>query len=103
MTDLPTRDTFTQCLNDAFTIRVDDSTNVSVALIEVSPLPERSPGTGDSKPRREPFSLVFRGPKEPLLPQRIYRFEHGSLGDLDIFIVPIGPDDEGMRYEAVFN
>lgn len=48
------------------------------------------------------FSLVFRGPREPVLPQRIYRFEHAALGALEIFIVPIGPDEQGMRYEAVF-
>ena len=45
-----------------------------------------------------PFSLVFRGPGEPLLPQRIYRVEHPALGALDLFLVPIGPG----RYEAIF-
>jgi len=24
------------------------------------------------------------------------------MGDLDLFLVPIGPDGEGMRYEAIF-
>jgi hypothetical protein len=103
MTDLPTRDTFAECLNSTFTIRVDESSSFSMTLIEVSPLPERSPGTGTAPMTRAPFSLVFRGPKESVLSQRIYSFEHESLGELDIFIVPIGPDDEGMRYEAVFN
>jgi hypothetical protein len=36
------------------------------------------------------------------LPQRIYRLEHAALDPLEIFIVPIGPDAEGMRYQAVF-
>jgi len=45
-----------------------------------------------------PFSLVFRGPSEPLLPQRIHRLEHPTLGALDLFLVPIGPG----RYEAIF-
>lgn len=36
-------------------------------------------------------------------PQRIYRFEHGSVGSFDIFIVPIGPDAGTMQYEAVFS
>ncbi|MBV9336790.1 MAG: hypothetical protein JO243_12975 [Solirubrobacterales bacterium] len=51
---------------------------------------------------RSPFSLIFRGPLEPLLPQGIHRLEHGQLGTLDLFLVPIGPDQAGMRYEAVF-
>ncbi len=58
------------------------------------------PGGSD---RRQPFSLVFRGPAEPLLAQRIWRLEHTDLGALDIFLVPIGGDEKGMRYEAVFS
>lgn len=51
---------------------------------------------------RTPFSIVFRGPFEPVLPQRIYKFEKEDLGTFEIFIVPIGPDETGMQYEAVF-
>ena len=51
---------------------------------------------------REPFSIVLRGPAEPLLPQRIYRLEHDELGPLELFLVPIGQDADGTRYEAVF-
>lgn len=50
-----------------------------------------------------PFSLIFQGPSEPLLSQRVYSFRHPLLGGLDIFIVPIGRDDTGVEYEAVFN
>jgi hypothetical protein len=59
------------------------------------------------KPRpgqpRPPFSLVFRGPMQPILPQRIYPLRHQALGAVDVFLVPIGPDAAGQRYEAVFN
>jgi hypothetical protein len=54
-------------------------------------------------PRRSPFSLIFRGPFRPQLVQRIWPLEHAALGRLEIFLVPIGPDAAGMRYEAVFN
>ncbi|MFN7117495.1 MAG: DUF6916 family protein [Saprospiraceae bacterium] len=27
---------------------------------------------------------------------------HPNIGELYIFLVPLGPDAEGMRYEAVF-
>jgi hypothetical protein len=61
---------------------------------------EPHPGT-----RVEPFSAVFRGPRDPVLPQRIYRVEHDGIGTLEIFLVPVGPDPKqgGMLYEAVFN
>jgi hypothetical protein len=51
---------------------------------------------------REQFSLVFREPSGVVLPQMIYRVEHDELGAFELFLVPIGPDAEGMRYEAVF-
>jgi hypothetical protein len=51
---------------------------------------------------RSPFALHFRGPREPVLPQAIYRLDHESLGTLEIFIVPTGPDGGDMRYEAIF-
>ncbi len=55
------------------------------------------PGAG-----REPFSLLFRGPRSPFAPQGTYRLEHDGLGRLELFLVPLGPDSTGMRYEAIF-
>ena len=52
---------------------------------------------------RQPFSLLFRGPTEPVLTQRLYTLDHGGLGTVEIFIVPVGPDADGMCYEAVFS
>ncbi len=51
---------------------------------------------------RAPFSLVFRGPHHVVLQQRIYRVDHAELGTFDLFLVPIGPDRAGMRYQAIF-
>jgi hypothetical protein len=34
---------------------------------------------GVSNPHQEQFSLLFRGPAEPLLPQHIYPVEHDQL------------------------
>jgi hypothetical protein len=52
--------------------------------------------------RREPFSLLFRGPRSPYALQGNHRLEHDQLGTLELFLVPLGPDAAGMRYEAVF-
>ena len=60
------------------------------------------PAAVGPKARREPFSLVFRGPRSPWARQGIYRLEHDGLGSFDLFLVPLGPDGAGMRYEAVF-
>ncbi|MCP4379320.1 MAG: hypothetical protein GY794_24510 [bacterium] len=48
------------------------------------------------------FSVIFHGPVEPLLPQRIYQLENDRMGQLALFLVPLGPDSRGMRYQAVF-
>jgi hypothetical protein len=37
-----------------------------------------------------------------VLPQRIYRLEHEQMGPLELFIVPVGPDGDGLGYEAIF-
>jgi hypothetical protein len=56
---------------------------------------------GQSEQRRA-FSLRFLGPPRPILPQAIYRLDNPAMGALEIFLVPLGPYDGGMRYEAVF-
>lgn len=51
---------------------------------------------------REPFSLIFVARDPRVLPQRIYRLEHNDLGELDIFLVPIGKTADGVSYQAMF-
>ena len=58
---------------------------------------------------RAPFSVLFHGPLEPVMPQGIYQLEHEHFGTLELFVVPIGPNEvapretpTAMRYEAVF-
>lgn len=53
---------------------------------------------------REPFTLLFRAPSKDLyLPQGTYALEGGGHEILHVFLVPVGPDDLGMCFEAVFN
>jgi len=35
--------------------------------------------------------------------QGIYRIDHPVINGLDVFLVPIGKDNKGMKYEAVFS
>lgn len=49
------------------------------------------------------FSLVFRGPRQPQLPQRTYRVRHAQLGDYAIFITPIAQSAGHVDYEACFS
>ncbi len=56
-----------------------------------------------STPSHECFSLLFRGPVDSFLPQRIYAMEHEVLGQMDLFLVPVGQEARGFVYEAIFN
>ena len=49
---------------------------------------------GDASPQMELFSLHFRGPSAPRLPQRIHRLEHDRLGSLEIFLTAIGAEPQ---------
>jgi hypothetical protein len=33
----------------------------------------------------------------------VYGVEHDRLGTFDLFLVPVGADETGVSYEAVFN
>ncbi len=93
--------TFAPHLRGTFRISVDAARYLDVTLIEATDLSSGS--GGKTVGRGRPFSIVFRGPRDILLPQQIYRVEHDDIGTFDLFLVPIGPDGDGLRYEAVFN
>src|SRR5215217_932647 len=86
---------FEPLVSERFRFVSEATTPFEVELIDVSE--GGSPGSS-----RAQFSLVFRGGPTPPLPQGIHGLEHQGLGRLDVFLVPIGPDAEGQRYEAVF-
>ncbi len=97
MLDILTGDDFKPLLNEAFEVSYDESA-VTLTLSAVDVMDERYSRPG----ARFSFSLTFSGPLEPLLPQSTHRFSNKVLGDLEMFTVPLGPEDGRMRYEVVF-
>ncbi len=106
MLETITIDTFAAHLGEIFRLRVPAEQALDLELAEVTRLSERTAAkAADGTPKREPFSLVFRGPADVIAPQRIYPIEHDAIGSLDMFLVPLGPDPTGkagILYEAVF-
>lgn len=84
-------------VGDPFPVGVEGELELELVLAEVSVLGEAPAADG-----RAPFSLTFSGPAEPLLAQQIVPLEHAALGRVELFLVPIGRDGDGARYEAVF-
>ena len=58
-------------------------------------------GKGDG-PQRDGFSIEFHSRLPHHTPQQTVQMRHEQLGEFELFIVPLGPDAEGHRYEAVF-
>ena len=50
-----------------------------------------------------PFRLILRSREGWRAPQGIFRIEHPTLGTLEMFAVPVGPDSLGLCYEILFN
>ena len=50
--------------------------------------------------KREPFSIFLRCAAPPV--QQTYRATHSELGTLDLFLVPLEENDDGVLFEAVF-
>jgi len=93
-----TEEEFSKHVNTIFNIN-DDQSAVDLELVQVKGY-RKDPGDAG---RMERFSLFFKGPGKPLLPQSTYSLSHEGMGTIDIFLVPIGLDGDGLRYEAVFN
>ena len=52
---------------------------------------------------RDAFSVVLQAHDLDNHGQQMYQLSHPGLGDLTLFMVPIGPGESGMRYEIIFN
>ena len=59
--------------------------------------------TDHSNPKLEQFSLIFTGTAAPPLQQGMHILVHPLMGEQTLFLVPLGPDTAGMRYEAAFS
>jgi hypothetical protein len=91
--------TFQDEIGTSYDVGIGPSTVHELTLVDARPLSGES---SNSESKRDPFSLIFHGPLEPILPQGIYRFRRDAAESMEIFIVPIGPENKAMRYEAIF-
>jgi hypothetical protein len=95
--EILTRDLFGDKVGQLWVIDEPDAPPIELTLTEVEPL------RNFAKLAREPFSLLFTTRGDFVLPQRIYGLRHGTLGQMSIFLVPIGRQGDVTTYQAVFN
>lgn len=85
-------------LNQSFSIRF------SPEIIHPAQLTKVTPWSHGSDKYRQPFTLELETDlKERYYPQGTFVLVHPKLGDLVLFMVPIGPGSNGMRYEVVIS
>src|SRR2546423_3894420 len=95
MTDRLEHEEFAKHLNSKFRIGVNDKETVEAELTDVS--------EHLISPKQERFSIVFRTSNDLFLGQGDRPFEHDQMGKFNLFLVPIGRNEQGTYYEAVFN
>ena len=99
MTERPTEETFAKHLNTKFRVNLDLPQPVELELVEVKGYQNKAEEQGGM----ERFSAFFSGPSNVPLEQRTYPLQHEQMGEFELFLVPIGRMESGLRYEAVFN
>ncbi|HZH66817.1 MAG TPA: hypothetical protein VEY10_18150 [Flavisolibacter sp.] len=89
---------FRPYLNQTMYIHFEVSVKLPAVLVSVTGLENHN------RAKRQPFSIVFKTvQKSSYYGQAIYIIEHPDKGSMEIFLVPLGPDGDGMKYEAVFS
>ena len=99
MSDFQTEADFAKNVNTNFRVELEESGPMDLKLVSVTPRkvdPTEQAGM-------ERFSAVFAGPLDALLPQQTYHMAHPEMGEFDVFLVAIGKEADGFRYEAVYN
>jgi len=91
MAEVLTSKDFAEHLQSIF--RVELHKPLDLELTEVS---------DNSNSKVEQFSIQFAGPESPWLNQGTYSLAHPAMGQLDLFLVPLGPRHGRMTYQAIF-
>ena len=96
-----TLDNIQPFLGTVFDVTLDDGKTTQLRLDEAARFEVRQ-RRQRAKPRREPFSLYLLGDPALVLPQGMYTLRSEALTLEDLFIVPLGKDEQASEYEAVF-
>lgn len=91
--ELPSTQSFQKALNSNFKIESDDEMSMLLSEVNVS--------SNSDANDFENISLIFLSSHE--LEQSTYAFHHETLGALQLFVVPVGKQQEHYQYEALIN
>lgn len=92
-----TIDTFQPLVGRTFRVIVDERQYMPAELLSVTPWGDTSDG------KRQPFTLTFRADATHRIPQSTYMVDTEGMEPFPLFLVPVQPESDGTRYEAVFS
>jgi hypothetical protein len=87
--------TFAKQVNTEFQVHDSAAKSFKLKLAQVVKISKTA--------QQEAFSLLFQGPATHYIAQGIHKLNHAQLGEIDIFLVPVGKNQDGFEYEAIFN
>ena len=90
-----THPAFMQHTHTTFHLQHPELGTIPLELVSVSELRET--------PRQRMYSILFRGPLEMPFQQGSFPLRHEVMGEATLFLVPVAREEDGFRYEAVFN
>ena len=93
-----TKETFNNIKDKNFHIAFNHNKPSICKLIEVKGIQSYKLAKGQI----EPFSLVFETSGDLIYEQNTYQVKNAEMDEFPLFLVPVGADEKGVRYEAVF-
>ena len=88
-----TKKIFDEQINTRFSVTGSTAAVVELELIE---------SIDKSSSGMRAFSLIFKGPREPVLDDNSYKMEQPQLGTLTLFISPYRQTKDATYYDAQF-
>ena len=96
-----TIDAATRLIGTSFEVALESGGSTTLRLDQALAFEVR-PSRRGRAPKRTPFSLFFLSDPTIVLPQGSYDLRSDAASFEDMFLVPVGQDNEGTEYEAVF-
>jgi hypothetical protein len=94
-------ETFAQRVGERFEIAPAEGESFAATLSRCDVTTTGDPADWLKQVGRVPFSLLFHADAATTVAQQTCVLHHPELGEFALFLVPLGPDERGARYEAV--
>jgi len=96
MTDKISHENFSGHLNALFRVEVAE-TSLDLELVEVDV------GKPIDSSLRDPFTLIFQGPKDSILAEGSHNLSNDDAGSFELYIIPIVSLGDQQLYQSIFN